>query len=131
MSEKKFATAINCMDGRVQLPVIKYLIEKYSVDYVDIITEPGPNKIICECNDAEIIDSIKKRVELSVDKHGSKIVAISGHHDCAGNPQKKGIQLKQLNSAIKVVKSWNLNVQIIGLWINDNWKVNEVPPLEG
>jgi len=32
----KFATAINCMDGRVQLPVINWLMENLSVDYVDI-----------------------------------------------------------------------------------------------
>lgn len=34
----KFATAINCMDGRVQIPVIEYIKSKYEVDYVDMIT---------------------------------------------------------------------------------------------
>ena len=37
-----FYTAINCMDGRVQLPVIYYLKERFGVPYVDVITEPGP-----------------------------------------------------------------------------------------
>ncbi len=41
ISHGTFATAINCMDGRVQLPVIAYLKSKYVVDYVDAITEPG------------------------------------------------------------------------------------------
>ena len=37
-----FFTAINCMDGRVQLPVIKYVQEKFDILFVDMITEPGP-----------------------------------------------------------------------------------------
>ena len=48
MEDKKFATAISCMDGRVQDPISRYIKEKFNVDYVDTITEPGPNKIIAE-----------------------------------------------------------------------------------
>ena len=40
----RFAPAINCMDGRVQLPVIAYVKAHYSVDHVDMITELGPAK---------------------------------------------------------------------------------------
>ena len=59
MSEKTFATAINCMDGRVQLPVTAFLKKKYGVDYVDVITEPGPNGILAANKDQSIIYSIK------------------------------------------------------------------------
>ena len=41
-----FFTVINCMDGRVQLPVINYLKQKFNVEFIDTITEVGPNKII-------------------------------------------------------------------------------------
>lgn len=40
----KFAAAINCMDGRTQVPVIEFLKNKYGVDYVDMITEPDPTR---------------------------------------------------------------------------------------
>jgi hypothetical protein len=62
-------------------------------------------------------------------KHGSKIVAISGHHDCAGNPEKKETQLKQILSAIKVMKMWDFDVLIIGLWIDEKWNVWEISDL--
>jgi hypothetical protein len=62
----KFITAINCMDGTTQLPIIEWLKREYSLDYVDMITEPGPNKILAENKDQTIIDSIKRRVEISV-----------------------------------------------------------------
>ena len=38
MSEKSFATSLSCMDGRVQIPMINLIKEKYSVDFVDTIT---------------------------------------------------------------------------------------------
>jgi carbonic anhydrase len=126
MSSKIFATTINCMDGRVQIPVIEYMKSKYGVDYVDMVTEPGPNKILSENRDRTIVESIKKRVEISVMKHNSKLIALVGHHDCAGNPVEKDTQLKQILSAIKTVESWNFEVQIIGLWIDENWEVCEV-----
>ena len=49
MSRMKFATAINCMDGRTQLPVIAYLKEKCKIDCVDMVTEAGPVKILADC----------------------------------------------------------------------------------
>ena len=126
MSEKAFATAINCMDGRVQIPVTEFLKKKYGVDYVDMITEPGPNGILATDKDKSIIDSIKKRVGISTAKHGSKYIAIAGHHDCAGNPVDKETHLAHIRSAIKTVKSWGVKAEVIGLWVDDKWKVSEV-----
>ena len=40
-----FCTVVNCMDGRVQLPVIRYLQERFEVPYVDSITEVGPSGV--------------------------------------------------------------------------------------
>ena len=70
-----FATAINCMDGRTQLPVIEYMKSRYGVDYVDMVTEPGTNKILAENGDKTTIESIKRRVKISVERHNSKQIA--------------------------------------------------------
>ena len=53
----------------------------YGVDYVDMVTEPGLNKILSENRDRTIVESIKKRVEISVMKHNSKLIALVGHHE--------------------------------------------------
>ena len=126
MSNMKFATAINCMDGRVQIPIIEWLRKEHGVDYVDMITEPGPNKILAEGKDTQALEQIKRKVEISVNKQGSELIAIIGHYDCAGNPVEKDTQLKQILSAIKTVKAWNFEVQIIGLWVDENWRVHKV-----
>ncbi len=122
----KFCTAINCMDGRVQLPVIEYLKKKYRVEYVDMITEPGPNKILSDRTDQKLIESIFARVKISVEKHGSKHIVIIGHHDCAGNPTDEENQKAQTQNAINVIKNKFQNVEVIGLWVNKNWDVIEI-----
>jgi carbonic anhydrase len=124
-SDKKFAGAINCMDGRVQDAVKNYMRQNYSVDYVDMVTEPGPNKILADNQDKAIIENIKKRVEISVEHHGSKVVAVVGHFGCAGNPTEKEVQIGHLKKAEQVVKSFGFPVEIILLWVDGDWKTVE------
>ena len=121
----KFATAINCIDGRVQIPVIDYFKKNYKINYVDIITIPGANKILAENKDSTI-EAIKNYLTISVNVHKSKIAAIVGHYDCAGNTANKETQLNDIIAAMKNVASWGLNVDIIGLWVDKNWKVSLV-----
>jgi carbonic anhydrase len=125
MTEKTFATAINCMDGRVQLPVTEWLKRQGRVDYVDAITEPGPERLLAE-GEPTATASIKKRLEISVNRHHSNLVAIVGHHDCAGNPTDKETKLTQIAAAIKKVEAWNLGVRVIGLWVDESWQVHEL-----
>lgn len=129
MSEdKRFACAINCMDGRVQKPVYHYMKEHYGVDYVDMGTEPGPDKILAENSDKSIIDNIRKRVAISVEHHGSRVIAIIGHFGCAGNPVDKEKHFSDLKEAKKTVESFGFNVEIILLWVGDGWQEAELIP---
>jgi len=124
--EGRFVTAINCMDGRVQLPLINYLKSRHRADYVDMITLPGPNKILAEKKDRWALKSVKRCIGISVNLHGSDLIVLAGHYDCGGNPANKKIQEKQTKKAAKLVKTWFPDVQIICLWINRNWQVKEI-----
>ncbi len=126
MMKGSFATAINCMDGRTQLPVMEYIKGNYGVDYVDAVTEPGPNKILAENSDKAAVESIKKRVRISVEHHNSKLIAIVGHHDCAGNPADRETQLRHLSAAMETAAAWGFGVEIIGLWVDENWKAQRI-----
>jgi hypothetical protein len=122
MAEGTFATAVNCMDGRVQEPVAAWIKARFGVDYVDTITEPGPDRILSELNGPES-RSIRRRVEISVNKHGSRVVCLVAHHDCAGNPVSKEVHLAQLASGLREMESWGLPVRWVGLWVNQDWQV--------
>jgi len=119
---KIFATAISCIDGRVQKPVIEFMLKKFKADYVDMITEPGPDKVLSEDKVPHIIESIKRRVMISVEKHGPGIVVIAGHHDCAVNPVGEEEHRRQIGEAVKKVKTWGLDADIHGVWVNEKWE---------
>jgi len=121
-----FCTALNCMDGRVQLPVIKYLQKRFNSEYVDMITEAGINKVLAEEKNTSQIHSIINRVKISVDIHKSKSIAIIGHHDCAGNPVRKEEQITQIEEGVNLLKQKFIDIEIIGLWVDENWGVNEI-----
>ena len=126
-----FGTAINCMDGRTQLPVNTYLRQRLHVDYVDTVTEPGPVRILAEEQDSEPTRSILRRIDISVGKHGSKCLAVVGHWDCAGNRAPQERQHEQLRSAVQFLSGRYPAVQVLGLWVDSDWTVSEVCSASG
>ncbi len=123
MAEGKFATSVACMDGRIQIPLTNWIKERYSVDFVDTITEPGIDKIISGNTD---LDSIKSKINISINAHGSELIVVSGHYDCAGNPVSDEDHITQIKKSVKVISSSNPNVTVVGVWVDDNWAVNVI-----
>jgi len=121
-----FCTVINCMDGRVQLPVIKFLQDRFNVKHVDSITEPGPNLILSKRSDKDLVQSILRRINISVEKHSSVAIALAGHHDCAGNPAPRQVQQQQLVAGTGFLQGHYRNIPVIGLWVDEQWKVHEI-----
>jgi len=119
---KSFATAINCIDGRIQELVAEFTISKFRVNYVDMITEPGADKVLSENKPVDIIESIKRRVLISIEKHKSRIIIIVGHYGCAANPVGKEGHYRQISTAVKNIKEWGLEVDIYGVWVGEGWK---------
>lgn len=120
----KFATVINCMDGRVQDPVNRWMKNTTGADYIDVITEAGPDKIMASTATASRL--ILKRILISRDKHHSQDLAIVAHHDCAGNPVSKEKHLTHLKRATKIMSTWDLDMRIMMLWVDENWEVELV-----
>ena len=126
----RFAAAINCMDGRVQSPVVEYIRHHHGVDYVDMITEPGVDLILAEQADTETCDSIRNRLDISYQTHGSRLFFVIGHHDCAGNLSDRDGHLRQIEAAVARVRAWVPEGVVVGLWVDENWVVHEVPSTE-
>jgi hypothetical protein len=113
-----FATAITCIDGRVQQPVADWVRLHANVRYVDLITELGPDKALSEGN-TEVIAEIVRKAWFSITHHGSSIVALSGHDTCAANPVSKEEHFEQIIEGVRVLISYELPVRIVGLWVNE------------
>ena len=125
MGKGTFVTAINCMDGRVQKPIVNWMKEKFGADYVDMITEAGPDKIMAK-GPYNLLVAIRDRVLVSVNAHGSKVAALVSHHDCAGNPVSKETHMEHLEKGFGELGSWVPDIRILGLWVNESWKVEVI-----
>ena len=123
MADGVFGTSISCMDGRIQIPLSNWIKKNYSVDYVDTITEPGVDKKIAAGLDLE---SIKTKVDISVNAHKSKLIVVSGHYDCAANPVSDEEHIALVKKGVEALSSWNLDVKLVGVWVDKDWNVNLV-----
>jgi hypothetical protein len=121
----KFGTAINCIDGRTQEVVIDHMKKSYGIDGVDMVTFPGADGIFSGENSGEIV-LIRRAVSISVEKHGSRIISVVGHHDCAGNPGDREHHYMHIQKAVREVSSWNFPAQVVGLYVNDKRQIEKV-----
>jgi hypothetical protein len=122
----KFGTAINCIDGRTQEPVIDFMKQKYGIDGVDMVTFPGVDGVASSLGNFNTIALIRNAVSISIEKHGSRIIAVVGHFDCAGNPGNREHHYAHIGKAVQQVSSWNFDAEIVGLYVNDKWQIEEV-----
>lgn len=123
--EKVFGTALNCIDGRTQIPVIKWMRENLGLDYVDLITEPGMDRVLSQGDWFEN-QRLKEKVLISVTAHNSNVVTVVGHYDCAANPVSDREHFRDIAESTYTVKSWGLPVRVIGLWVDEHSQVHVV-----
>ena len=114
-SEPSFATAVNCMDGRVQEPVSAFARKQFGVDYVDMVTEAGPV--------ADINASVLRDVSISVAAHRSCGIVVAAHADCAGNPVANEAQQAQCLAAAKLLRKKYPQLEVVPVWVNAASKV--------
>ena len=117
------ATCLNCMDGRVQLPVLTWIKANYPVDFVDVITEAGMDGVL---SGQEDISEVMRSIKVSVNLNKSTRLFVVGHYDCRGNPTDDKHHREEINQAVKRLKPLWPAQEVIGLWVNDRWLVELV-----
>ena len=117
------ATCLNCMDGRVQLPVLQWIKENYPVDFVDVITEAGMDGVLSKQED---ISEILRSITISVNVNKSTRLFVVGHYDCRGNLVEEGVHRQQISNAVNRLKDHWPGHEIVGLWVNKTWQVEVV-----
>ena len=123
-----FCTVVNCMDGRTQVNVNEYLKVRFHVDFVDTVTEAGPNGLLAREPDGPTVASVFSRIDISVNKHGSVGIGVVGHHDCAGNPGGAAHQAADTQKAVEALRRRYPSLTVVGLWVDDTWSVTEIDP---
>ena len=117
------ATCLNCMDGRVQLPVLTWIKANYPVDFVDVITEAGMDVVLAKQED---ISEVLRSIKVSVDLNKSTRLFVVGHYDCRGNPVDEKHHRQEIIDAVNRLKPLWPAQEVIGLWVNDLWQAQLV-----
>lgn len=116
------AVCLNCMDGRVQLPVIAWIKNKTGAQCVDMVTEPGMDGLLAAAD--RPIEDIVKKVNISIKVNNASVIFIVAHHDCRGNPVAEDVHVAQLKAGVKRLKVDFPDYEVKGLWVDHHWNVN-------
>ena len=95
------------------------------VEYVDVVTEAGPVGVLSQDIENRDTISIFRRIEVSINVHLAKGIAIVAHQDCAGNPLPDSEQKLQLQICQKILSKRYPQLEVIGLWFDLTGKIQE------
>jgi len=114
------ATCLNCIDGRVQLPVLHWIREQYHIDFIDVVTAAGIDGVL---SSQDNIDEIIRSINISISINKSVRIFIVGHYDCQGNLVDEKTHHEHIIKSVKRLKVHWPELEIIGLWVNSHWQV--------
>jgi hypothetical protein len=121
----RFGTAVSCIDGRVHLPVINWMRDMLSVDYVDLVTHPGVDGLLAD-EPERASRLLRASIDISIQRHASPVLALIGHHECAANPGTAETHREQLLRGVRALQEWNLGVKLIALWLNAECQIEVI-----
>lgn len=116
------------MDGRFNMAVNEYIRVKFGYVYIDTITDAGPvGKIIHEDYLKSIEDKI---IQISINKHHSRHIFLTGHHDCAGFPMDNDTQVEYIKRAVSMIKKDIPEVRVTGIFVDEDFNTTILTDLQ-
>lgn len=110
-----FGVALTCIDGRISEVVQQQLRSEWGVDFLDLVTLPGPEAAVSELPAKHAVwDALR----ISVKRHGSTRAAVVAHTDCAANAVDLETRRAQLREAVFEVREVLPRIDVTG-WLVD------------
>lgn len=132
-SDETFFTTVGCMDGRIQDPVSDFGRKKFSAEFADTITEAGLVGLLSTNPAQTLLDSIKNKLDISIEKHHSKGILVHGHQNCAGNPVPDEKHIEDVRKSVDEIRSLIKNkITVVGVFVKQSssdpkvWEVQDV-----
>lgn len=115
MTSTSFGVALTCIDGRISEMVQQQLRCEWGVDFVDLVTLPGPEALVPELAERHAVwDALR----ISVHEHGSTRAAVVAHTDCAANVVELDTRREQVREAVLEVREVLPRADVSG-WLLD------------
>lgn len=127
--DETFCTIIGCMDGRSQGIVADFGKAKFNTLFADSITEAGLVGLLANNPSPDLLESIKKKLLISKEKHNSKGIVVHGHQECAGNPVEDEKHKQDVLKAAKIIKEMAPNLEVVSVFVartDSGWQAQEL-----
>jgi carbonic anhydrase len=112
------------MDGRPQRKVADYLNNTFGVRNLDTITTAGMVRHLA--TDTTQTPMLLDNLDISVQEHGSRQIAVVAHYDCWGNPASDREQKEQVVTAMARIAGLYPETEVVGLWLDRHWIVERI-----
>ncbi len=128
---EKFGTAVTCMDGRAIAATHEWMKKTYGVEFIDTLTEPGMNGWLCQNRTNEELKHMQNKLKISIINHGSRVVTVGGHAECAGFPVSVAEHRVAIDKAVTLVKRMlqeftQDQVTVVGLYSEERWVADQI-----
>lgn len=127
MPTEPFALAINCVDGRVQQPLLRWIRDELSLSRVDYLTVPGADAALAE--HGRELERARETASFLTDQRDHRCALVAGHWDCLGNPVDEERHREQIRRAAEELHRWGVAPRTLGVWIREGWSVEVVSDL--
>ena len=133
-AEESFFTTVGCMDGRVQEVVAEFGRNKFGAQFADTITEAGLAGLLSkDAIDERLLESLREKLLISLEKHHSKGIVVHGHQECAGNSVEDEKHKDDIRRSVQAIQSLiNSSVPVVGVFVKRSpsdpsvWEVEEL-----
>jgi len=125
--EKRCAgTMVGCFDGRIQIPALSFLHELWHSDWVDVVSETAPEKILSENKDRDAISHLHQNIKASLDTQGEQRIAVVAHSTCDSNAVPDDQKKEMLRATTLILQKRYPEASVIGIWIDKNGKPQQI-----
>lgn len=124
MTDRPFALAISCVDGRVHRSLLAWIGDTLSLERVDYLTVPGADAALAEAGDE--YDRARRLAGFLAERRHHECAIVAGHWDCQGNPVAEARHREQIRAAAERVHGWDLSPRTLGVWVADDGQVSVV-----
>ena len=124
------------MDGRAQEVVADFGQKKFGARFPDTITEAGLVGQLSNNSKESLLDSVKQKLLISLEKHHSRGIVVHGHQECAllsgVDDERHKDDIRQ--SVHKIKSLINSSVPVVGVFVKrssrdySEWVVEEISP---
>lgn len=117
-----YGIVINCIDVTNRLPVIEFLKFVWKTEWVVVISDAAPEKVLSERKDTQAIEHIHKTIQASLKNREKVHLAVVSHHGCFINKDGEFEKRDMLHKAVEYLKSKYSEAEVMGIWVDKEGK---------